>query len=115
MLYEMLTPVVGMNIANLSKLLLDATGEDVKIMQFTGFVDMNGKEIYNGDIIRYTGSKSKGKGAKRRPIEHFWEVVWYQKKGVWYTKMGEQLDTLWGKALTHDVVGNVYENPELLK
>ena len=64
--------------------------------QFTGLKDKNGKEIYEGDIVKsgiLTG-----------------EV--YQQYGYWTaTSIGQ---SLWSQK-SIEIIGNIYENPELLK
>ena len=76
------------------------------LMQFTGLLDKNGKEIYQGDIMEIPFDE-KGK---------VFEVVW-AKDGWWangYSHFDWDLkDTVeWEKG---KVIGNIYENPELLK
>jgi hypothetical protein len=66
------------------------------IMQFTGLRDKNGKEIYEGDIIEY-------------PLEDYErnvriEVKWCDEAACF----GMPTDKV-------EVIGNIYENPELLK
>lgn len=76
--------------------------------QYTGLKDKNGKEIYEGDILRVDYSK--------RVIE----VAW--RKGSWVANyQGEYLCPLMGipgfagyESEEIEVIGNIYENPELL-
>lgn len=67
-------------------------GED----QFTGLHDKNGKEIYEGDIIEAT-TKSGKKGLRG--------VVAWEDYG-W---------TVFRPVEAFEVIGNIWENPELLK
>ena len=69
--------------------------------QFTGLYDKNGKEIYEGDILK---AVSKGK-------EYVGEV--YYDEAQWFGAT----DYLY-YAVTNsnaEVIGNIYENPYLLK
>lgn len=77
--------------------------EDVEIMQFTGLTDKNGKEIYERDIVRYDTGNFGG----TRAIEF--------RNGC-FCIGGPDCGFLIGEAeLTLEVIGNLYENPELLK
>ena len=77
--------------------------------QFTGLKDKNGKEVYEGDIIRNINSQWK------KPING---VVEYGEfncdccAGVygWYVEGGDIR-----KIESCEVIGNVFENPELVK
>lgn len=88
---------------------------DYKIMQYTGLKDKNGAEIYEGDIVKFTwssGNKELGEikyglsGAQYENIGFY--VNWFDQEylrdelGFWIEKEIE-------------VIGNIYENPELLK
>jgi len=69
-----------------------------ELMQFTGLYDRNGRAIYEGDILR-------------SPANEFFEVFWSEKMNGWVLN-GKRIDN---NILQHlDIVGNVYENPELL-
>ena len=76
---------------------------DVELMQFTGLYDKNDKEIYEGDIIRIsliTSEKS---------------AVTYEKGGFYVkTKNGNYRLGNWEKE-SLEIIGNIHENPELLK
>lgn len=69
------------------------------IEQYTGLEDKNGKEIYEGDIVKYVF----GNKPIRFDVGRYW--------------LGETLDDLFGAELRYDleVIGNIHENPELLK
>ena len=76
------------------------------VMQYTNCYDINGKEIYEGDIVETT-----------RTLNHIIGVV-TMIKGCWYIQDGEdsyyRLIPRFGKA-ENKVIGNIYENKELLK
>jgi len=71
------------------------------VMQYTGFKDTMGKEIYNGDILEH---------AKKE----YYKVVW-NEDGLWWVESSDNSDILWRWAKVCKVVGNIYQNPELLK
>ena len=93
--------------------------EDVScIEQFTGLKDKNGKEIYEGDIIGVEQEYSDESGKEWTKIGLF-GVVSFEKGefGVWG-------NPLYGNETKHFhdladgqwiVLGNIYENKELLK
>ncbi len=82
---------------------LNANG--FKMMQFTGLKDKNGREIYEGDIIK----------AHDHPtgVDDALGDVYYDQ-GCWKLRNGLPILPDYGTAWT-EVIGNIYENPELLK
>ena len=75
--------------------------EDYPIHWFTGLKDCKGKEIYEGDLIRTDGF-SDGLSV---PV--VWRECMFQ--------MGEHgISPLYPRK-DYEIVGNIYENPELLK
>lgn len=82
------------------------------IGQFTGLHDKNGKEIYEGDIIRTYGSKGD-------EIKHI--VKYSDKEAMYCTKLigadmlGGSITQRWLDEFEFEVIGNIYDNPELLK
>jgi len=84
--------------------------EDIEIMQFTGLKDKNGKgkEVYDRDLIR-----SLPCGYEPRDI---FEVVWDENKLRWGVKDKHgELTPLWSFTKDFEVIGNIHENPNLLK
>jgi uncharacterized phage protein (TIGR01671 family) len=75
-----------------------------QLMQFTGLKDSKGIEIYEGDIV--SGNMSYGES-------HIAEVKW--KIFMWeaISKGGNNMIIWLEDGLT--VIGNIFENPELLK
>lgn len=92
-----------------------ASWDDVELMQFTGIVDKNGREIYEGDIVEAWSEGKRG----------IFEVRWRQQAApmfilfpawqhgeMWNLHGVEHMDGVFVDNVV--VLGNVYENPELL-
>lgn len=78
--------------------------------QFTGLLDRQGKEIYEGDIVR-RWQKNKANGGKEYYSKQTGEfpVKWVQSAK--YT--GFDISFIGAKNM--EVIGNIFSNPELLK
>lgn len=76
---------------------------DFILMQFTGLCDKNGKEIYEGDIIK-TEHGASG------------ICVWGEEKAGFVFDCHEPnwSHPIYGMGGEKEVIGNKYENPELL-
>lgn len=81
---------------------------DWELMQFTGLQDKNGKNIYEGDIVRIQHPHDVGGDF----MNTLGRVFWYE--GAFYhgNQNGRPPKRMWEYC---EVVGNVFENPELLK
>jgi uncharacterized phage protein (TIGR01671 family) len=76
-----------------------------ELLQFTGLTDKNGKEIYEGDIIRiYIGG-----------IAHLGQMKWNTRYAQFAVLANTSFDEPhYATQDKPEVIGNIYENPELL-
>lgn len=82
------------------------------LMQFTGLTDKNGKEIYEGDIL---ATENDGKDGADEWKEEIIGAVDWDNQYAQFTNMPSNDDESIYSLEYVKVVGNIYENPELLK
>ena len=80
---------------------------DIHLMQSTGLVDKEGTEVFEGDILHH-----------QIQTEYTFIVKYDKDKGRWY---GDGISLTYRIDITKEflpyykVIGNIYENPELLE
>ena len=82
------------------------SAEDLVLVQSTGLVDKNGKEIFEGDIVKMS------KDVYSEPT--YYEVVRH-RGGAYRLESKQHGCELWLRHTNCEVVGNIYENTELLE
>lgn len=86
---------------------------DCIIQQFTGLLDKNEKEIYEGDIVKYTLWENEYDICENELIADVSFI-----KGAFYPRyINDICDDGWYSWGIDkiEVIGNIFENPELLK
>ena len=90
-------------------------GQPLDVMQFTGLKDKNGKEVYEGDIIRDCLTKATMQvkfGLNKNNAYNGWYCS-YIGLSVRDTSICGDYDTNINSQI--EVIGNIHEHPELLK
>lgn len=92
------------------------TSDKIILMQSTGLKDKNSKEIFEGDVVkttRFFGRADEVGGF----YEYDKELIGVVKKleGAWVIDTGNDAVPLWSEIEENEVVGNIHEQPELLK
>ena len=79
---------------------------DHPLMQYTGLTDKNGKEIYEGDILKDT-------------LGWVFEVRWDDESGRFLGYHSKPRGDIYicyvGREPASTIIGNIWENPELMK
>lgn len=91
-------------------------GETGELMQYTGLKDKNGKEIFERDVVKRVYAFGRGGKVARECIN---DIVFREDWGAFAfhskEKIGEGWSRMYGghKVYPYEIIGNIYENPEL--
>jgi hypothetical protein len=101
-MYQICAPMMNIHTGKISN---DETGRFI-LEQYTGLHDKNGKEIYEGDIVRF--------------LTQFPKIIIFRNGGFGFI-MSDDFVGLPGHGYfdelikAAEVIGNIHENPELLE
>ncbi len=104
----------------------------IQVMQFTGLYDKHGKEIYEGDVIEFVGGTCNFLDLNHYGQKHcIGKILVVKKLDSGYTLMPKELYvpinnlsnlvgninnyTFWNHQKSFIIIGNIHQNPELLK
>ena len=92
--------------------IVDLYGTETEVLydtvgQFTGMKDKNGKDIYEGDIIRFVNGQKKVSG-EWVDNEFIYTVEYSEGAFCGVLGLSMALDAV-------EVIGNIFDNPELIK
>lgn len=96
---------------------LEQLNDLVDFEQFTGLIDVNGKDIYEGDILNFGSTWCVGDEYDPREEEHIGLVEYRPNYASYVANCNEKIYPL-EQVISFDgylVQGNVHENPELLE
>ncbi|CAG5561265.1 TPA: hypothetical protein VUN51_001223 [Streptococcus pneumoniae] len=87
--------------------------DEIELMQSTGLKDKNGKEIFEGDIVRTTRFLGRADeiGGFYEYEKEFIGIV-KQLEGSWVIDTGSDAVCLWTEIEENEIIGNIYENKE---
>ena len=90
---------------------VNATIDKIVLMQSTGLKDKNGKEIFEGDVVRMRNPRDRRQIGKFQVVR----VANSPMLGLLDKKLTTEIFNLYEHMRNYyEIVGNIYENPELL-
>lgn len=103
--------------------------KNIELMQYTGLYDKNGEDIYEGDVVKLVHTGIEISADRLEDLKRFVGIIKYEN-GIFkivrtekslieskYFEMEQKKVSeifIYSKLYDLEVIGNIYENPELL-
>jgi uncharacterized phage protein (TIGR01671 family) len=86
---------------------------EFELMQFTGLLDRNGKEIYEGDIVTYSVWERfhESETIRRTKVKYQDNLCGFSPM-AWHTQVEDEFYNY--EIENIEVIGNIYESPNIL-
>jgi uncharacterized phage protein (TIGR01671 family) len=88
----------------------DAMVDKVVVEQFTGLLDKSGEEIYEGDVVRQLVTSTP----KDQFEDYYVEYMFASMKLCWLHECKAKF-LEWPAEQCLEIIGNIHQNPELIK
>lgn len=90
-----------------------------EVMQYSGLTDKNGREIYEGDVVRFFDTVIKGNESCTNYDDEIvnGQIIWDDERCGWAITNRisiENEDFFEQLSDEAEIIGNIYENPELI-
>jgi uncharacterized phage protein (TIGR01671 family) len=104
------------------ELFRDIFPENLELMQFTGLKDKNGNGVYEGDIVKAhevipstNELQRQIQGVDAVQLDFIGQVEWDNEGADYQVTDGKIIRGLGMERQVLEIIGNVYENPDLLQ
>lgn len=95
----------------------DRLEHEVELMQYTGLKDKNDKDIYEGDIVNFTETCKILFEKKEYEQIKYIGIIEFDNEGADYNIFNKDKSIIRGLGTGNqilEIIGNIYETPELL-